>query len=559
MRFLVLLFITGFSAALFAQAPGSTELYAYWIAFKHKDSSLHMLHEPHLFLGDRAISRRKRFGIPVDMLDLPVDRQHKKYFLERGYAIYSSSKWLNSITILSKGKTLPDNITKLSFIKEVTYLGKINEASIYRNEQDIKDLLSNLEMRTENLRKKSIDTSYYGKAFLQNEMINASPLHQLGFKGNGVHIAIIDAGFKNIPAVPFFRHILDSGLLLGSYDFVDRQYNVFDDDDHGGAVLSCMAAYKPFEYVGISPHASYWLLRSENAATEQLLEEALWAEAAEFADSAGVDVINSSLGYYAFDDKKMNHKSRQLDGKTTIISRAASIAATKGILMINSAGNEGDTKWKQIAFPADVSGVLTVGSVDRNKIHSVFSSIGPSADNRIKPDVVAMGQEAYLISSSGYIYQGNGTSYASPMIAAGAACLLQASKESSPATIISAIRLSAHQYYRPDKLVGYGIPDFFLAYRILLAQQSKVDDCVDMRWLDDKQLHLTVYATQPQKITIVFYDEVGNQIMTLTEKIKQSGISRLYVKKAQQLSKGVYEVRVNLMNGSQRMMMSKTF
>lgn len=559
MRFLVLLFIIISSAPLFAQTSAPNELYAYWITFKDKDSNLHMLHKPQLFLGNRAISRRNKYDIAVDATDLPVDQHHRKYFLDRDYAIYSMSRWLNAITILSKYKNLPDSIGKLPFIKECIYLGKINEASIFRKEQDIKDLLSNLEMRTESLRKKSIDTSYYGKAFLQNEILNISPLHQLGYKGKGIHIAVIDAGFKNIPAVSFFRHIMDSGQLLGSYDFVDKQFNVFDDDDHGGAVFSCMAAQKPYEYVGISPLASYWLLRSENPTTEQLLEEALWTEAAEFADSVGVDVINSSLGYYAFDEKQMNHKSKQLDGKSTIISRAASIASSKGILIINSAGNEGDTKWKQIAFPADANGVLTVGSVDRNKNHSSFSSIGPSADNRIKPDVVAMGQEAYLVSSSGNLYQGNGTSYASPMVAAGAACLLQASKESNPASIISAIRLSAHQYFRPDKLLGYGIPDFFLAYRMLLAQQIKADDCLDMRWLDDKQLHLTIYAAQPQKIIIAFYDEVGNQIMTLTEKIKQTGISRFSLRKAQQLPKGVYEARINLLNGGQRFRISKTF
>lgn len=525
--------------------------YAFWVEFNTKDTAQQILSKPELLFTEKCIDRRYKHKIPFDYFDIPVSRLHTEKITAKGYEILSQSRWLNAVTIKSSYKEVADSLKGWKFIKQVVYLGELDIKDSVARQRDLSEMISMLEAKFDDIKKKKKDTLWYGKASAQNLMLNIQSLHQKGYDGTGIDVAVIDAGFKNARFLPHFKHLFDSARMLGTWDFVSGEENVFDDDDHGLSVFSCIGASKPYEYVGTAPQANYWLLRTEQAATEQLLEEALWVQAVEFADSVGADIVNSSLGYNLFDDKSMNHKQKELNGQTAIISRAASIASSRGLLIVSSAGNEGDNKWRQIGFPADANGILTVGSVDQKLNHSLFSSIGPSADKRIKPDVVAMGENTYVVSGSGTVHQGNGTSYSSPIMAGVAACLLQANITVTPDLIIKALQLSAHQYFSPDKFEGYGLPDAALADTILKAMTAIQwgDQCLDARWLKDKNLHMVVYVKQPQKVKMMVSDEFGKYAYEVVEKIKSPGVYRFPLKKTAKLPDGVYEIKVLFAGG----------
>lgn len=546
-RNILLLFTCILAHAAIAQKDKS---YAFWIEFNTKDTGTQVLSKPEALFTEKCIDRRYKYKIPFDYYDIPVSSSNKEKLTGKGYKILAQSRWLNAVTIKATYKEVADSLKGWKFIKQVVYLGELDLKDSVTKQRDLSEMISMLEAKFDDIKKKKKDTLWYGKASAQNLMLNIQVLHNRGFDGTGIDIAVIDAGFKNARFLPHFKHLFDSARILGTWDFVAAEENVFDDDDHGLSVFSCIGAKKPFEYVGTATQANFWLLRTEQAATEQLLEEALWVQAVEFADSVGVDIINSSLGYNLFDDKSMNHKQKELNGQTAIISRGASIASSRGLLIVNSAGNEGDNKWRQIGFPADANGILTVGSVDQKLNHSLFSSIGPSADKRIKPDVVAMGENTYVVSGSGTVHQGNGTSYSSPIMAGVTACLLQSNIEATPEQMIKALQLSSHQYYIPDKFEGYGLPDAALADTILKSMVNMYtgDKCLDARWLKDKNAHLVVYVKQPQKIKILVSDELGTFSYELFEKIKSPGVNRFPVKKTAKLPDGVYEIKV-MFNG----------
>lgn len=539
---LLMLWLLG---ATVVNAKDSTA-YAFWVEFKTKDTSGQLLSKPELLFTQKAVDRRYKHKIAFDEYDLPVSINYMQQVKERGFDIITHSRWLNAVTIKSSHMAVADSLKGLAFISRIIYLGQMHQEQHQEEKRDLSEMISILESKFDDLKQRVKDTSYYGKSSVQNRMLKTEWLHQKGYDGTGIDIAVIDAGFKNAQASPFFKHLFDSSRILGTYDFVSGNENVFDDDDHGLSVFSCMGAKKPYEYVGTAPQANYWLLRTEQSQTEQLLEEALWVEAIEFADSVGVDIVNSSLGYNLFDDHSMNHKLKELNGKTAIISRAASIAASRGVLLVNSAGNEGDNKWQRIGFPADAKGILTVGSVDQKGLHSMFSSIGPSADKRIKPDVVAMGENTYVVSGSGNVHQSNGTSYASPIMAGLAACLLQSNYEALPDQVIQALQLSSHQYYAPDKFEGFGIPDAALADTMLkcMTTFNMAEKCLDARWLKDDQAHLTLYIKQPQKMQISITDEVGAVVLQTTQKINTTGMVRLPIRKSNKLPPGIYEIKV---------------
>jgi len=385
------------------------------------------------------------------------------------------------------------------------------------------------------------DTSFYGKAYRQLQLHNLPALHQQGFLGQHIDIALIDAGFNNVSKLAVFKHLFDSNRIYTTYDFVQHHTDVFEDDDHGTAVLSCVAGYLPYQYVGAAPSARFMLLRSEDAYTEMPIEEAYWIAAIEFADSAGADLVNSSLGYNEFDNSLFNHSYRDLNG-STFISTAANLAVQKGMVVVVSAGNEGDKDWKFISVPADAKDVIAVGGVDANNSYAAFSSIGPTDDKRVKPDVMAQGDNVWVSSARGTIYQGDGTSYSSPILAGAVACLMQAHPTNSPKELSIAIKLSASKYNRPDSYLGYGIPDIALASSILEnAQKNKL---VDIRLLADKKLHVTCCVKDLKRITCIVMDEMGINIFEDSIPIRVDGAQRFQLKKIVKLKKGSYTLLV---------------
>ena len=305
------------------------------------------------------------------------------------------------------------------------------------------------------------EKSPYGYAEEQIKMLNGIKLHEAGFKGKGMRVAVVDAGFMNVDRISVF----DSLRLLGTHNVVFPGRSVFIGDDHGTKVLSCLAADAPGLMVGTAPQAEYWLIKSEDSRSEFPIEEDYWTAAMEFADSVGVDVVSSSLGYFSFDVEALNYHQDQLDGRTSLISRAAKMASSKGILLFSSAGNEGGGSWGKITFPADAPDILTVGAITDRKKKSNFSSVGFTADYRVKPDVVALGTGCCVIDPTGNIRYANGTSFATPILAGLGVCLWQAFPSLTNKDIISLLQRFGSKFEQPDAELGYGIPDVYKAYK----------------------------------------------------------------------------------------------
>jgi hypothetical protein len=322
-------------------------------------------------------------------------------------------------------------------------------------------------------------------------------------------------------------------------------------------VLSCMAAKVPGVMVGTAPGASYWLLRTEDANSEYLIEEHNWASGAEFADSAGADLINSSLGYTTFDDKSTNHKYADLDGKTAPATKAAAIAAKKGLIICNAAGNEGDGDWRYIGAPADAEGILTVGGVDPEGIAAAFSSLGPASDGRLKPNVAAQATETIVASVSGNFYPSQGTSFASPILCGMVACLLQANPGRLPADVIKAIELSGNKYHNPDSVLGYGIPDFIRANRFLGGDKDfdygkdQVEATPAETFGDS--IMLTVYLAKEQKVEIKIKNGSGKEVFmgTYSGNTGFNKFHRIQLKNLGELAAGKYQLEVHI-NGKKR-------
>jgi subtilisin family serine protease len=365
------------------------------------------------------------------------------------------------------------------------------------------------------------DVSDYGDAYNQLEMLGGNKLHREGYTGEGMTIAVIDAGFYKVDELAVFSDLQNQ--ILSTYDFVDGNSNVYDDHTHGMMVLSTMGGKG--EMTGTAPEANYILLRTEDVFSENLIEEYMWVCAAEYADSAGADIINSSLGYTTFDDALQNHTYEDMDGETAPISIGAGIAFSKGIIVVNSAGNSGNSSWNFIGAPADNFDVLSVGAVDENEEFASFSSYGPNADGALKPNVVAQGKNTVIISSSDTVRTGSGTSFSSPITAGMVACLWGAQPNQTPETVKDAIYKSADRYLNPDNQFGYGVPDYFSAYQILASNltipiESSLDNDVtySVFTVDGKLIDKGVlYYNNPHDAVIIIRPQTaGVYIINLT-------------------------------------------
>lgn len=436
----------------------------YRVSFTDKNNSPFSVSTPQDFLSARAIARRTQQGIAITTADLPVNPAYLTAVSNTGASIINTSKWFNSAVVSISTTAQYTQINALSFVDTLEYLAPqaIKSAGTDKFQMEMVPRAMPVPESGDNIT--AID---YGFGMNQATMINVDYLHDLGYQGQGMHIAVIDAGFNGVDVSPIFDSVWNSGRLLGYRDFAFPGGNVFSAHNHGTMVFSIMGGNVPGQLVGTAPQASYWLLRSEIGSSEYLVEEDHWVAAAEFADSAGVDIINSSLGYTEFYDMSQNHTYEDMDGNTTRVTRGADFAASRGILVVNSAGNSGGSAWNYIGAPADGDSVFSIGAVDAFGNYASFSSQGPTWDGRIKPDVSAQGQGTAYGDPWGSVSIGNGTSFSSPVMAGAAACLWQAFPTFTNVQMMDAIRQSAHLYSNPDSLLGYGIPDFAAAATIL--------------------------------------------------------------------------------------------
>lgn len=438
-------FLLFFSAVMFSQEDA-------WIYFKDKPSAQQFLDNPSEMFSSRALERRTNQSIALDLTDVPIEKNYVDQIKSAtGISVLARSKWLNALHI----KGTQTNITalqSLSFVDKIVFANKtLNTTSKKANPNKVLKTVNKLET--------AIDYSY-GNSGNQIQMLNGQVLHQKDYTGSGKIIAVLDAGFPGVNTAQPFANLQANNRILGGYDFVNRNTNFYTGDDHGTLVLSTMGGYKENALVGTAPDASYYLFITEDDTSENPIEESLWVEAAEKADSLGVDIITTSLGYFEFDKAGESHTYSDMNGSTTFISRGAEIAFSRGIIVVASAGNEGRTPEPHVGAPADAVSVITVGSVDSSKTKSNFSSIGPSFDNRIKPDVMAQGTATVVSDELGNIGTSNGTSFSCPVLAGMIACLWQAFPTKTNKEIRQMILESSDRYTTPDNNYGYGIPNF---------------------------------------------------------------------------------------------------
>ncbi len=429
-----------------------------WIYFTDKPNVASSLANPTSILTQKSLDRKARHGVPVDVRDVPMNQAYVNQIKnEPGISYKAQSKWFNCVHVVG-------NVMDIDALATLTFVDRIDYAD------PTKSLASNQNNKWDQETYSAIN---YGSATNQIEMLGLDELHDLGFTGSGITIAVTDSGFPNVDTNPGFDKLRMANGIVGGYDFVDRNAIFYDDHFHGSRVLSVMAGSEPGNFEGAAPDAFYYLFRTEEAAQETPAELSYWVAAAERADSLGVDVINVSLGYLNFDNPAESLNYQDLDGTTAFISRGANIAFEKGMAVVVSAGNSGNsTTHPFISAPADAMGTLTIGAVDAMNNRSSFSSIGPTADNRISPDIAAQGTATATINESGVVVGSNGTSFSAPLISGAVACLIQAFPNLPPAVIYNKIREGSSQFNTPDNLLGYGIPDFGSIYQTLSINTS---------------------------------------------------------------------------------------
>ena len=422
----------------------------YRINLRDKAQTEYSLDRPEEYLSPKALERRARQGIAVDSTDLPVCRTYINKIKETGVRVVVTGKWENFVTVSCNDSTLMDGIAALPFVRSVERVWKA-PASAAEPVVDKRDSLVNQPTIHPD--------SIYGTAITQIAMSRGDELHKAGFRGEGMTIAVIDAGYHNVDRITAMRNI----RIRGTRDFVEPGSDIYAKGSHGMSVLSCMAMNMPNVMTGTAPEASYWLLRSEDERSEQPVEQDYWAAAVEFADSVGVDVLNTSLGYYVYDDPAQNLRLRDLDGQHQLMSRQASRIADKGMILVCSAGNAGMESWKKITTPGDADNVLTVGAIDKRGVLAPFSSIGNTQDGRVKPDVVAVGLGSDVMRTNGNTGHANGTSFASPIMCGMVACLWQACPDLTAKEVIELVRRVGDRADAPDNIYGYGVPDLWKA------------------------------------------------------------------------------------------------
>jgi len=444
----------------------------YAVFYKYKPQQTLSLSLPSEFLSQKALDRRSREAVSPDSLDLPVSQKYVDAVSEKSTYILYSSKWFNATLLVTDDAGVKE-LEAMPFVDRVELVGRsfVPNSSARVDRESDASYSSKLRVPTPST-SRIYSTSEETYDF-QNSLLGIDKMHEEGYTGKGVIVAVFDAGFPSANTVSPLVHLQTNGQIIGTKDFVQPwNDNVYSDNQHGTNVLSLIASNEPGKMLAGAPDATYILAITEEIATEYWVEEYNWVRAAEYADSLGTDIISSSLGYWDFDDPVMNYTVADLDGKTTIIARGASIADNKGILVVNSAGNSGSSE-STLNSPSDARGILAIGSVNRDLVVSSFSSRGPTGDGRIKPDLAAFGEGTVLIRSNGEVGFANGTSFSAPQVAALAAGLWEAKPEWTKDKLVESLLNSGTQADEPDNLLGYGIPNFLGAlYGEILAVEE---------------------------------------------------------------------------------------
>ena len=516
----------------------------YRLTLSDKNNSPYSIDNPSEYLSPRALEKRARFNIAITEQDLPVNPQYVQQVknVNNRIRVLTSCKWFNTLTIYCPDSTVLPQLSLLPFVTDILPVANYDLDSLMPLASAAPEI-EYTPMVSNNFRD-SITPYDYGYAIGQIAVHNGHLLHNEGFRGDSMLIAVFDAGWNGLDTSDFFRILFDEGRLLGTRDLIPFRNNVFDGHQHGTLVTSTMSGLTEQILVGTAPRASYFLIRSEEPDTEQPIEEDFWAEAACIADSIGADVINSSLGYTNFDDFPQQWNTYEsTDGVSSISSLAATVLGQKGVIVCVSAGNEGANDWHYIGHPADAHDILAVGAADILGNIAEFSSRGPSFDGRVKPDITSVGVNTVCVYPGDQLGTANGTSLAGPVAAGLCACLWQALPAASATQVMQYIRENGSCYDNPNDSLGYGIPDFYAAYAQHVGIPEPTDitlsvfpnPCTDILHIANGDLQIDM---------IEFYDISGKLVRT--ERVSGEYLVRLNV---QGLPCGLYMGKARLHNG----------
>ncbi len=434
-----------------------------WVYFIDKPDAATYLANPLTMLTQKSLDRRTAQNIALDVKDVPIFPSYITQITNAtGITVMAKSKWLNALHIRGSVTDI-QQLASLTFVNNIQFADKtLNSGALPKN-------ASSQSYQAVN---KTLDTQItfaYGNSSNQISMLGGDLLHQQDFTGTGKTIAVLDAGFPGVNTAVPFQRLFTNNLILGGYNYVDQSTNFYTGGSHGTLVLSTMGGYVENSLVGTAPDASYYLFITEDVASENPVEESYWVEAAEEADRLGVDIINTSLGYFGYDNPNYSYSYEDMNGITAFASRGADVAFSRGIICVTSGGNTGSTANPHIAVPAESLHTLAVGAVTASGFYASFSSIGPTFDGRVKPEVAAQGVQAVVSDPTGAIGLANGTSFSGPITAGMVACLWQALPTKTNAEIIQIIKQSASIYANPTPQLGYGIPNYNTALSTTLG------------------------------------------------------------------------------------------
>lgn len=442
--------------------PALGKVNRYVVFFTDKVGNPYSIDRPEEFLSSRALQRRSNQNIDISTNDLPVSDAYLEALNNMDEIdVYFPTKWMNAV-LVEMDESRFEELVAMPFINKVVYVAPGRK------------LLSSSRGGRIAKVKKAAARVYEGvDSDEQNRFIGVDVMHEAGFRGEGMLIAVFDSGFDFIDESSYFTHLFDDNKMVGTKDFIRGSSNVYQYDTHGSKVLSCISGYSEGQFSGTAPESDMVLCVTEDVSSEYTIEEYNWLFAAEYADSLGVDIISTSVGYSYFDDASMNYTYEDLDGNTTVISKAAGTAASKGMLVVSSIGNEGNNNWKYLNAPSDVDSVLAVGAVTSDSERSSFSSFGPSYDGRIKPDVSALGSWVRVVYKDEVTYA-NGTSFSAPLVAGLAAGFWQAYPELTNMEVMQYLKMTASIAHAPDTAIGYGVPNFLRAFNRVKSNESDV-------------------------------------------------------------------------------------
>lgn len=502
-----------------------------WVYFNAKGNEQTYYDAPLLMLSQRSLDRRITQNIPVDFKDVPLNQAYVNQIKGvAGLTVMAKSKWLNALHIRGTQSVI-NSLKAFSFVEKIDFANKnLNQTGKVVKESKFNELTSTKNTKI---------NFAYGSSANQIQMLNGQVLHQQNYTGTGKVIAIMDAGFPGVNTAQPFQRLRDNNQILGGYDFVSRNSNFYTGNSHGTLVLSTIGGYKDNALVGTAPDAAYYLFITEDAASENPVEESLWVEAAESADSLGVDIVNTSLGYFEFDNPSYNHTYSEMNGATAFISRGAEIAFSRGMIIVAAAGNEGGTSKPYIAVPADAVSVIAVGAVNATKVKASFSSIGPTSDGRIKPDVMAQGVASVLSNEFGTITTANGTSFSSPIMAGMIASLWQAYPNKTNKQIRQLVIESGDRFTQPNNQYGFGIPDFSVALNNGTLSLNEFNGANFTLFPNPTADFLTVsFPTSFDKGKVIIYSFSGQKIFESNLTRQSNSIS------LQSLNSGIYIYKI---------------